>query len=405
MKSQDDMSNQDEQKKLADLEQELNQKADLKKGDKAASDTTTAPRLSTTAEPKKAEQPSKPVRTTGLWIFSIFQLLLLLAVAGAAVWFYLQWQNNESTYQQQIDTQQQRLQSHITQSKTQLDRMSEQQGALQNTIASMLDDAKRNETLAESLRQRLNELSGRRPADWLLAEADYLLRMAGRKLWLEQDIRTSVLLLQSADSRLADLADPSLLPVRALIAEDIQSLQQINPVSLSSIALSISGLIPQVANLPLDTIKLPESVETQQDTEVSDSVSDWRENLRKVWHSIVDDFVKVTQRDAPVQPFMAEQQQWLVKEQLKHALSQAQTAVLKGQEAVYQQALQQSLAVIVEHFDIQAANVDQFVAALQNLKQTNISKTYPQQFKSQPALRDVLEQRMQGAFGQGAQSL
>jgi len=81
------------------------------------------------------------------------------------------------------------------------------------------------------LERQISELSGRRPSDWLLAEANYLVNMAGRKLFLENDIGTSMTLLAEADARLEDLGDPSLLPIRALIASDIQTLQQVNPVS------------------------------------------------------------------------------------------------------------------------------------------------------------------------------
>ncbi|HBI77722.1 MAG TPA: heme biosynthesis operon protein HemX, partial [Alteromonas macleodii] len=42
---------------------------------------------------------------------------------------------------------------------------------------------------------------------------------------------TAILLLVNADKRLKSLADPSVLPVRANLAEDIQTLQQLNPVS------------------------------------------------------------------------------------------------------------------------------------------------------------------------------
>ncbi len=55
-------------------------------------------------------------------------------------------------------------------------------------------------------------MKGRRPNDWLLAEADYLVKMAGRKLWLEHDTASATILLESADHRIAELNDPSMTP-------------------------------------------------------------------------------------------------------------------------------------------------------------------------------------------------
>ena len=84
-----------------------------------------------------------------------------------------------------------------------------------------------------------------------------MVRMAGRKLWLENDVRTATLLLVNADKRLKSLADPSVLPVRAKLAEDIQTLQQMNPVSQSSVALALTGMLAQIDKLPLDTFEKP----------------------------------------------------------------------------------------------------------------------------------------------------
>ena len=101
-----------------------------------------------------------------------------------------------------------------------------------------LDNAKQQ--LSQTLSQQVQQLGkavdsnhnllaelqqDKQPSDWVLAEADYLLRVAGRKLWLEHDVATSSRMLHAADQRLADLHDPSLLPVREKIHDDIQQLQ------------------------------------------------------------------------------------------------------------------------------------------------------------------------------------
>ncbi|WP_260682195.1 uroporphyrinogen-III C-methyltransferase, partial [Klebsiella pneumoniae] len=40
---------------------------------------------------------------------------------------------------------------------------------------------------------------------WLLAQADFLVKLAGRKLWSDQDVTTAAALLKSADASLADM--------------------------------------------------------------------------------------------------------------------------------------------------------------------------------------------------------
>ena len=51
------------------------------------------------------------------------------------------------------------------------------------------------------------DVKGRRPNDWLLAEADYLVKLAGRKLFLEHDVESATQLMESADQRIASLND------------------------------------------------------------------------------------------------------------------------------------------------------------------------------------------------------
>ncbi|MEC9262732.1 MAG: uroporphyrinogen-III C-methyltransferase, partial [Pseudomonadota bacterium] len=241
-----------------------------------------------------------------------------------------------------------------------------------------------------------------RPTDWLIAEADYLVRMAGRKMWLEKDLRTAIMLLGNADQRLKSLADPSVLPVRALIAQDIQSLKQVNPVSEVSVALALDGLVKQVDKLAIITPK--EANEFTSD-EVSDSASDWQQNLLNVWRSLVNDFIRVEYRDEPVEPMMTAQQEWLSREQIKLALQQAQAAALAGEQALYQASIERAATIISDDYIEYNNDVMGFQGALSQLKNTDISKAVPTELSSQAALESLLDSRVKRVFGEGASAL
>jgi uroporphyrin-3 C-methyltransferase len=81
--------------------------------------------------------------------------------------------------------------------------------------ATQLDEAKRQqEELAKQLdevQQKVATISGSDAKTWLLAQADFLVKLAGRKLWSDQDVTTAAALLKSADASLADMNDPSLI--------------------------------------------------------------------------------------------------------------------------------------------------------------------------------------------------
>ncbi|MBT0586795.1 uroporphyrinogen-III C-methyltransferase [Alteromonas oceanisediminis] len=357
-------------------------------------------------------EPVKPAKTGGLWALTLFNLIVLAALIGAGCWFYFaHFQAERVATQNLVDAipQQQAAVSSLQQTQQQL---RDKLAAVANservaTEAKQVAEAARANAETDvanlrgelsELRQLFTELEGRRPADWLLAEADYLVRLAGRKLWLEEDERSALMLLAAADARIADLNDASLLPIRKLLAQDIQRLQQLNPVSTTSVALSISGMMPQVDNLPIATLKLPEPTDNAEVQAPSESLSDWRENLTRVWRSLMDDFISIRHRETAVEPLMSEQAQWLVREQLRFALSQASAAALSGESTLYQQSLQRALQIVIDNFELANISVEQFSAALQNLQQTDISKTYPDKLMSQQPLTDKLDDRINRLF-------
>nr|WP_136251237.1 uroporphyrinogen-III C-methyltransferase [Ningiella ruwaisensis] len=353
----------------------------------------------------ETSQKDKSAKTGGLWFLSIINLLLILLIIGSAYWYYTQVLQNEDDglleLSENLENQTQQLQNQIrtnNQALTQLEAsVSDKNNALSASVDNLLAQVLEYQEINDALKRQINELSGRRPSDWLLAEANYLVNLAGRKLYLEQDLRTAVTLLQEADARLDDLNDPSLLPIRALIASDIQALQQVNPVSTTSLALAISGLLPQVSQLPLELLALPEKSEDET-TELSNDISDWQDNLKKVWRDIVGDFMTVRRLDEPLEPFLAQSQQWLIEQQLKFALTQAKTAALNEHFTLYQTSLQRAMALIIEHYQIDTPEVTQFMKALQQLQETNFERDYPSKLNAVDALGDAIERRIERQF-------
>lgn len=352
---------------------------------------------------------SAPAKNGLLWLVTLLNLLLLGGAAYGGYWYF----NQHSVTQTKLDTLRSELNNELGQKHSQMTNraatLEQQISAQAAATRDVLDGEAAQQATVEQLENQLQgalaqiqELDGRRPTDWLIAEADYLVRMAGRKMWLEKDLRTAIMLLGNADQRLKSLADPSVLPVRALIAQDIQALQQVNPVSEVSVALALDGLVKQVDKLAIITPK--EANEFTSD-EVSDSTSDWKQNLLNVWRSLVDDFIRVEYRDEPVEPMMTAQQEWLSREQIKLALQQAQAAALAGEQALYQASVERAQAIISEDYIQTNSDVSGFQSALSQLKNTDISKAIPTELSSQAALESLLDSRVKRVFGEGASAL
>ena len=344
-----------------------------------------------------------------LWFFVLLNLILLAAAAYGGYWFI----NERTVTQTKLDALQASVSQTLTEQSSRVAADSNiiktdltKQEATDKTLAENQQamEAKVNELAMalEAAEAQLQEMNGRRPTDWLVAEADYLVRMAGRKMWLEQDVRTAIMLLGNADKRLQSLSDSSVLPVRALIAQDIQALQQVNPTSQVSVALALDGMSKQINKLPLDA---PEENYSAPETAVTDSAADWKQNLLNVWHSLVDDFISVDFRDEPVEPLMTAKQKWLAQEQLKLALQQAQAAALASEQALFVASLEQAMAILSDNFLTDSPEVAGFETALNHLKATDISKAIPTELSSQAALEALLDSRVKRVFGEGVSAL
>ena len=213
--------------------------ADSGDGSKAAVKETVQP------TPELVEPKVKTAKNNSI-VIAVFALVLVVIIAWLNYFFYQKLSTELLATNQQLAnfTQEQHSQhQQITSSLlTQLD------GA-KNDVARLSLSVNESVRTVALLQQKLTDISGRRPSDWLLAEANYLVNLAGRKLWQEQDHQTAKALLQTADLRIGEMNDPSLISLRQSLATDIATLAALPKDKTQATALTIDGLISQVDNL------------------------------------------------------------------------------------------------------------------------------------------------------------
>jgi uroporphyrin-3 C-methyltransferase len=154
-------------------------------------------------------------------------IIALLACAGVGYLYYWGQQQQTITKQDALQQTTQRLAASEQQMKQQIQQLlTQQQTSFSQQLTRELATIKKDNQLKISqLEKNIARLSQNQPSDWLLHEAEYLIRIATRTLWLEQDTRAAIGLLQDADMRLKEIENPELLPIRQLIREDISQLK------------------------------------------------------------------------------------------------------------------------------------------------------------------------------------
>lgn len=288
--------------------------------------------------------------------------------------------------QQQAKQDKQQLSQQLTATTAALDNAQQQQAA----TAKQLDE----------LRGKVAAISGNDARTWLLAQADYLVKLAGRKLWSDQDVTTAAALLKSADASLADMNDPSLIDVRRALTEDISSLSEVSQVDYDGVILKLNQLSNGVDNLRLADNDSDDAPMDSDSNELSTSLREWRQNLVKSWHNFMDDFITIRRRDNTAQPLLAPNQDVYLRENIRSRLLIAAQAVPRHQDEIFKQSIDTVSTWVRAWFDTNDASTKAFLAQLDELSQQSVSMDVPESLESQPMLDKLMQTRVRNLLAQ-----
>ncbi|KYN25593.1 heme biosynthesis operon protein HemX [Vibrio cidicii] len=345
----------------------------------ASSDTEKAPHSNTQPEQKRGNK------------LSIIAIVIALLGTGGLAY---QMQQQSSHYQAQIaalQNQLQQTQSSLTQQMNQVKTETMQQAS--STLHKAEVELAQQQKSIESLQLAMADVKGRRPNDWLLAEADYLVKLAGRKLFLERDATSATHLMESADQRIATLNDPSLVPLRKAMASDITKLKTIPIIDRDGLVLRLTALQQQVDQLPLANAILPEAKAVEK-TEVSEDISNWQDNLLTSLKDFSENFITFRTRDGNVIPLLSPEQHFYLKENIKAKLETAIKAVYLEQGELYTIALTTAESWSESFFNPDDNAVKEFNRSLKQLSQQNVQVAYPVKLDTQNQLADVIRERL-----------
>ncbi|MGR7382076.1 uroporphyrinogen-III C-methyltransferase [Klebsiella aerogenes] len=289
--------------------------------------------------------------------------------------------------------------------KAQDSQKSELEGIIKQQ-ADRLSEAKREqETLTkqlDELQQKVAVISGSDAKTWLLAQADFLVKLAGRKLWSDQDVTTAAALLKSADASLADMNDPSLIGARRAITDDIASLSAVSQVDYDGIILKVNQLANQIDNLRLADNNDDDSPMDSDSDELSSSIGEWRVNLQKSWQNFMDSFITIRRRDETAVPLLAPNQDVYLRENIRSRLLVAAQAVPRHQEETYKQALENVSTWVRAYYDTEDATTKAFLEEVDKLSQQSITMSVPETLQSQSLLEKLMQTRVRNLMAQPA---
>ncbi|RRJ82963.1 uroporphyrinogen-III C-methyltransferase [Aestuariirhabdus litorea] len=342
-----------------------------------------------------------------LWLALLALLLALVACGGVVALVYMdrniQYYLEHRTYPasgEQLNEGLKNLQSRIDadsralrQELSTLSLRADEQGRFEQRLQAAIDAFAQD---SQRLQNQLNELQRTSREDWQLAEVEYLLRLANQRLLTEGDVTGVEALLSSADRIVRELDNVSLFPVREALAADLVAIRAVPRVDREGVYLQLAALSQQSMSLPL----LPVGGYQRTQPPAPETVIDgdaplWQRLMVRAQASFerFSGYFRLnTQRSEPLQELLTPDEEVYLRQNLRLMMEQAQLALLKGQQRVFDSSLSASLEWLERYFSHNTQAALSMVQQIEQLQRLQLDPERPDISGSLKAIKAFNEQ-------------
>lgn len=222
---------------------------------------------------------------------------------------------------------------------------------LDERVASLDSLPARMSALEDSVASLAGVSKGARDT-WLLAEAEYYMQIANAQLQLANNPYLATLALGMADERVMQISDPALIDVRRAISDELAALDVMEKPDIAGATLTLASLARVVESLPLSSMAKTGDEDPQPDDEQG--------GVDRAWSSMknaMSGLVKVTPPDQEKLTILTPDGEYFLRNNLALQLQSARLALLRGEQAVFEQALDDTSALLSQYFDDESAQV------------------------------------------------
>ncbi len=199
---------------------------------------------------------------------------------------------------------------------------------------------------------------------YLVAEAEYYMQIANAQLLLAGNPTLASLALEQADDRLTQLGDPALTDVRRALANERAALDVMEKPDVAGVTLTLASLAQVAESLPVfDADSADEADATEDDAEAS--------GPRRAWNAVKGAFSGVFTYSPPSdvdRPLLTPGAEPLLRGNLALQLQAARLALLRGEQELFRQSLDDADAWLGRYFDTSAAPVSGMRETLREIR-------------------------------------
>jgi uroporphyrin-3 C-methyltransferase len=303
-------------------------------------------------------------------------LLSIAALSAVGYLLFVDWYATDDSAEAETLTQIEALDQRLDQTNSTLAALESQSGPVTHPdfgadIAAVKRDIEEQLRLQSSLPSRMTSLENSVAAlagisagareTFLLAEAEYYLQIANAQLQLASNPHLAALALGMADERVTQISDPGLTAVRSAIADEVTALELMQKPDIAGATLTLGSLARVAEYLPLAGTEPTQAEQEEESAEQS--------NIDRAWGSVKDamsGLVKVTPPDQAQRALIAPDAEYFLRNNIAMQLQSARLALLRGEQTIFEQTLDDTSALLNTYFDVDS---EQVISAQQTISE------------------------------------
>ena len=221
---------------------------------------------------------------------------------------------------------------------------------------------------------------------WLIAEAEYYMQIANAQLQLAGNPPLATLALKLADERIVQVGDPGLTDVRRALSDEIRALEIIEAPDIEGATLTLASLSRVVDSLPIRQQILVEP----PDAAAADEELTGTERAVASLKSALSGVVSVRRTDEAARPLIAPDAVYFLRANLSLQLQAARLALLRGEQALFQQSLDDASAWLREYYDTESQPVRSTLQTIGEIRESSFARSMPDISESLRLIRDYI---------------
>ena len=340
-------------------------------------------RESAAAHPGGDRAPAKPAR----WL--LYKQPVAIVVAIAALLLAWQWYDSHQQFnslQQELarrlaaaDTENKQIRSVAEQVRESVQEAQIKLGVLE----TKLQESQNQQIALEALYQELS----RSRDESLLADVEQTLVVANQQLQVAGNVKSALIALQAADSRLARIERPQLAGLRKVIARDIERLKLAPYVDVIGISARIENLVSAIDDFPLAMEQRPARTPDAKQAAADAEGGAWTRFARELWRDMRE-LVRIQNMENRDVAVLTPSQSYFLRENLKLRLLGARLALLAHDEKSFKADLKAAREWLARYYDTRDKTVGNALVVVRQLHDSQIGIDLPDVAASLDAVRN-----------------